>query len=409
MPVEEPDDAAMNAEKEGEVKEAYIVSGCRTAIGKFGGGLKDVKTGELVRIVTEEAIKRAGISPDQVDDVVFGQVVPRTDENCLAARLGALKAGIPYTVPAAGIIRGCGSGMQAVVDAVRAVWLGDSEVVVAGGAENMSSIHYYSNDMRWGKRMRTGEFIDGLWEVLHDPYNGLIMGMTAENIAERYGVSREEQDVYALESQTRALAAIEAGKFKEEIVPVEVKTRKGVKVVDTDEHPTETTLEKLAALPPAFKKDGTVTAGNASGINDAAAALVIMSGDKVKELGVKPLAKVLSYSYVGVDPEIMGVGPIYAIPKALEKAGLELKDIEVIELNEAFAAQAFVCIRELGLNTEITNIYGSGIALGHPVGCTGARIVVTLLSAMKDLDVKIGLASMCIGGGQGMAMIIERL
>ncbi|MEW6553475.1 MAG: thiolase family protein [Actinomycetota bacterium] len=391
------------------MNEAYIVSGCRTAIGKYGGSLKDVKTGELVRIVIEEAVKRAGISPDAVDEVIFGQVVPRTDENCLAARLGALRAGLPYTVPASGVIRGCGSGMQAVIDAVRAVRLGDSGVAVAGGAENMSSIHYYSNDMRWGKRMRNGEFIDGLWEVLHDPYNGLVMGMTAENIAERYGVSREEQDVYALESQRRALAAIAAGKFKEEIVPVEVRTRKGVQVFDTDEHPTETTLEKLASLPPAFKQDGSVTAGNASGINDAAAALVIMSGDRVKELGVKPVARVLSYSYVGVDPEVMGVGPIYAIPKALERAGLKLEDIGVIELNEAFAAQALTCIRELGLDPEITNIYGSGVALGHPVGCTGARIVVTLMSAMKDLDVKVGLASLCIGGGQGIAVVLERL
>ncbi|MDD3717484.1 MAG: thiolase family protein [Actinomycetota bacterium] len=391
------------------MNEAYIVSGCRTAIGKYGGSLKDVKTGELVRIVIEEALKRANISPDEVDDVVFGQVVPRTDENCLAARLGALKAGIPDTVPASGVIRGCGSGMQAVIDAVRAIRLGDSGVAVAGGAENMSSIHYYSNDMRWGKRMRSGEFIDGLWEVLHDPYNGLVMGMTAENIAERYGVSREEQDAYALESQRRALAAIAAGKFKQEIVPVEMKTRKGTVVFDTDEHPTETTLEKLASLPPAFKKDGTVTAGNASGINDAAAALVLVSGEKVEELGVKPLARVLSYSYVGVDPEIMGVGPIYAVPKALEKAGLKLEDIGVIELNEAFAAQAFTCIRELGLDPEITNIYGSGVALGHPVGCTGARIVVTLMSAMRDLDVKTGLATLCIGGGQGTAIIIERV
>lgn len=391
------------------MNEAFIVSGCRTAIGKYGGSLKDVKTGELVRIVIEEALKRANVSPQYVDDVVFGQVVPRTDENCLAARLGALKAGIPYTVPAAGVIRGCGSGMQAVIDGVRAIRLGDSGVVVAGGAENMSSIHYYSNDMRWGKRMRSGEFIDGLWEVLHDPFNGLIMGMTAENIAERYGVSREEQDVYALESQNRALAAIAAGKFKEEIVPVEIRTRKGTTVFDTDEHPTETTLEKLASLPPAFKKDGTVTAGNASGINDAAAALVIMSGEKAEELGVKPLARVLSYSYVGVDPEIMGVGPIYAVPKALERAGLKLEDIGVIELNEAFAAQAFTCIRELGLNPEITNIYGSGVALGHPVGCTGARIVVTLMSAMRDLGVKLGLATLCIGGGQGTAIVLERL
>jgi acetyl-CoA C-acetyltransferase len=391
------------------VEEAYIVSGCRTAIGKFGGGLKDVKTGELVRIVIEESLRRAGVSTDLVDEVIFGQVVPRTDENCLAARLGALKAGLPDTVPAAGIIRGCGSGMQAIIDAVRAIRLGDSEVVVAGGAENMSSIHYYSNEMRWGKRMRSGELIDGLWEVLHDPYNGLIMGMTAENIAERYGVSREEQDVYALESHRRALAAIAAGKFKEEIIPVEVKTRKGTTVFDTDEHPLDTTLEKLATLPPAFKEGGTVTAGNASGINDAAAAVVVMSGGKVKELGLEPMARVISYSYVGVDPDIMGVGPIYAVPKALEKAGLKLEDIEVIELNEAFAAQAYVCIRELGLSPDITNLYGSGVALGHPVGCTGARIVVTLMSAMKDLDVKMGLATLCVGGGQGTAIIIERL
>ncbi|MDI6831559.1 MAG: thiolase family protein [Actinomycetota bacterium] len=390
------------------MEEAYIASACRTAIGRFGGSLRDVKTGELVRIVVDEAVRRAGISPQEVDEVIFGQVVPRTDENCLAARLGALRAGLPYTVPAAGVIRGCGSGMQALIDAVRAIRVGDSHVVVAGGAENMSSIHYYSNDMRWGKRMRNGEFVDGLWEVLHDPYNGLIMGLTAENIAERFGITREEQDAYALESQRRALAAIAAGKFREEIVPVEVKTRKGVEVFDTDEHPTETTLEKLASLPPAFKKEGTVTAGNASGINDAAAALVLISGARAEELGVKPLARVLSYAYVGVDPDIMGVGPVYAIPRALEKAGLKMEDIGAIELNEAFASQAYYCIRELGLNPEITNIYGSGIALGHPVGCTGARIVVTLLTAMKELDARYGLASLCIGGGQGIAMVVER-
>ncbi|MBC7231119.1 MAG: thiolase family protein [Actinobacteria bacterium] len=390
------------------MEEAYIASACRTAIGRFGGSLRGVKTGELVRIVVDEAVRRAGISPQEVDEVIFGQVVPRTDENCLAARLGALRAGLPYTVPAAGVIRGCGSGMQALIDAVRAIRVGDSRVVVAGGAENMSSIHYYSNDMRWGKRMRNGEFVDGLWEVLHDPYNGLIMGLTAENIAERFGITREEQDAYALESQRRALAAIAAGKFREEIVPVEVKTRKGVEVFDTDEHPTETTLEKLASLPPAFKKEGTVTAGNASGINDAAAALVLISGARAEELGVKPLARVLSYAYVGVDPDIMGVGPVYAIPRALEKAGLKMEDIGAIELNEAFASQAYYCIRELGLNPEITNIYGSGIALGHPVGCTGARIVVTLLTAMKELDARYGLASLCIGGGQGIAMVVER-
>jgi acetyl-CoA C-acetyltransferase len=282
-------------------------------------------------------------------------------------------------------------------------------VAIAGGVENMSAIPYYCDDMRWGRRMRACEFKDGLTDILTDPYNHLMMGMTAENIAERFNISREDQDAYAAVSQQRAAKAISEGKFKEEIVPVEIKTRKGAKVFDTDEHPTpDTTVESLAALRPAFKKDGTVTAGNASGINDASAALVLMSGDKVKELGVTPLARVVSYAYVGVDPDIMGTGPIHAIPKALSKAGLELSDIGVVELNEAFAAQAVACVRELGLDMEKTNLYGGGIALGHPVGCSGARIVITLMTAMKERDEKYGLASLCIGGGQGIAMVIER-
>lgn len=390
------------------MEEAYIISGCRTAVGRFGGSLKDVSSGELACIVIDEAVKRAGIQKDQIDEVIFGQVAVRFDELCTAARLGALKAGIPYQVAASAVIRGCGSGMQALVDAARSIKLGDSSVVIAGGVENMSSIPYYNDDMRWGKRMRSSKLKDGLTDILTDPYNGFIMGMTAENIAQEFKISREDQDAYALESQRRAARAISEGKFKDEIVPVEVKTRKGVFVFDTDEHPTETSLEKLASLRPAFKKDGTVTAGNASGINDAAAALVLMSGGRVKELKVKPLAKILSYAYVGVNPDIMGVGPIYAIPKALEKAGLSLEDMEVIELNEAFAAQALACIRELDLDMEKTNLYGSGIALGHPVGCTGARIVITLLTAMKEKGARLGLASLCIGGGQGIAMVIER-
>lgn len=390
------------------MKEAYIVSACRTPIGKFGGSLKGVMPGELSRIVIEECLNRAGISGDQVDEVIFGQVVPRTDENCLVSRLGALQAGIPQEVPASTVCRGCGSGMQAVIEATRSIRLGDSEAVIAGGVENMSAIHFYSNEMRWGKRLRSGEFIDGLWDVLHDPYTGFIMGMTAENVADKYGVSREEQDEYALKSQRRAAEAVSGSKFKEEIVPVEVKTRKGITVFDTDEHLTpDSTLDKLSSLAPAFKKDGTVTAGNSSGLNDAAAALVLMSGDKVEELGIKPLARVVSYAYVGVDPAIMGIGPIYAVPKALEKAGMKLEDIGVAELNEAFASQALVCIRELGMDPETTNLYGSGIALGHPVGCTGVRIVVTLLTAMKEKDARYGLAALCIGGGQGSAIIIE--
>jgi len=392
------------------VNEALITSGCRTAIGKFGGSLKDVPTGELARIVIAEAIKRAGIPADQVDEVIFGQVAVRLDELCTAARVGALKAGIPHEAAANAVIRGCGSGMQALIDATRSIRLGDSDVVVAGGVENMSQIPFYNDDMRWGKRMRSSELKDGLTDILTDPYNGFIMGMTAENVAAKFNISREDQDAYALVSQQRTEAAVKGGKFKDEIVPVEIKTRKGVQVFDTDEHYTpDSTLEQLATLRPVFKKDGSVTAGNASGINDAGAALVLMSGQKVEELGVKPLAKVLSYAYAGVDPDIMGVGPIYAVPKALDKAGLKLDDIEVIELNEAFAAQALACIRELGLDLQKTNLYGSGIAMGHPVGCTGARIVVTLMSALEERDAKLGLASLCIGGGQGIAMVIERM
>jgi acetyl-CoA C-acetyltransferase len=392
------------------MNDVYIISGCRTAVGKFGGSLKDVPSGELARIVIEEAVRRAGIPADEVDEVIMGQVAVRLDELCTAARVGALKAGIPQEAAANAVIRGCGSAMQALIDGTRAIRLGDSNVVVAGGVENMSSIPYYNDDIRWGKRMRGSELKDGLTDILTDPYNGFIMGMTAENIAERFDITREDQDAYALESQRRAEAAVTSGKFKEEIVPVEVKTRKGVQVFDTDEHYTpDSSLEKLAALRPAFRKDGTVTAGNSSGINDAGAALVLASGQKVDELGLKPLAKVLSYAYVGVDPDIMGVGPIYAVPKALEKAGLKLEDMEVVELNEAFAAQALICFRELGLDPEKTNIYGSGIAMGHPVGCTGARIVVTLLTAMKERDARLGLAALCIGGGQGIAMVIERL
>jgi acetyl-CoA C-acetyltransferase len=391
------------------MEEVFIASGCRTPIGRFGGALKDVMPVELVRIVVEEAMRRAAVKPEEVDELIFGQVAVRFDELCMPVRKGSLLAGIPYTVPCNMVIRACGSGMQAVVDAFRAIRMGDARVVVAGGVENMSAIPYYNTDLRWGKRMRPSAMKDGLTDILTDPYNGLIMGLTAENVADRYNISREDQDAYALESQRRAAAAISAGKFKEEIIPVEVKTRKGTMVFDTDEHPIpDTSLEKLAALRPAFKEGGTVTAGNASGINDGAAALVVMSGERARELGVKPKAKILSYSYVGVDPDIMGVGPIYAVPKALEKAGLSLADIDVIELNEAFAAQALACIRELGLDMEKTNIYGSGIALGHPVGCTGARILLTLLTGLKERGGRYGLASLCCGGGQGVAMVVER-
>ena len=393
------------------MKDVVIVSGCRTPIGSFGGSLRDVMPGELARLVIVEAMKRAGIEGDQVDEVIFGHVIPRTDENNLVARLGALLAGIPDTVPAHGVIRGCGSGMQALVAAAQSLALGDADIVVAGGVECMSSAPYYTNDMRWGKRLQDSKLIDALWDVLHDPYTKLIMGQTAENVAERFGVTREQQDQYALESQQKANAAIAAGKFSEEIMPVEIKTRKGVKVFDTDEYPVpDASLEKLASLRTSFKKEGgTVTAGNASGLNDAAACVVMMSKDKAEELGKKPMARVVAYAAVGCDPEIMGVGPVYAIAKVMKKAGMTLDQLDVIELNEAFASQAYYCVSQLDFPPEKINIYGSGVALGHPVGATGCRIVVTLMSALKDVGGKYGLATMCIGGGQGMAMIIELL
>jgi acetyl-CoA C-acetyltransferase len=390
------------------MEEVYVVAGCRTPIGRFGGSLKDLKPVDLATLVIGETLRRAGLEGSELDEIIFGQVAVRYDELCMPSRVGALKAGVPYSVPANMVGRACGSGMQAVIDATRAIKLGDARVVLAGGVESMSNIPYYNDDLRFGKRMRASELKDGLTDVLTDPYNGLIMGLTAENVAERYHVSREDQDAYALESQRRAQAAIAAGKFREEIVPVEVVTRKGKVVFDTDEHPRQTSLEELASLPPAFKKDGTVTAGNASGINDGAAALLLMAGSRMRELGKEPMARVVSYAYAGVDPDIMGIGPVYAVPKALEKAGLKLEDIGVVELNEAFAAQALACIRELGLDPERTNIYGSGIALGHPVGCTGVRILLTLITAMKDLDVRYGLATLCCGGGQGVAVLLER-
>ncbi len=392
------------------MKDVVIVSGCRTPIGSFGGSLKDVMPGELARLVIVEAMKRAGIEGDIVDEVIFGHVIPRTDENNLVARYGALLAGIPNTVPAHGVIRGCGSGMQALVAGAQSLRLGDADVIVAGGVECMSSAPYYNNDTRWGKRLQDSVLIDSLWDVLHDPYTKLIMGQTAENIAERFGVTREQQDNYALAGQKKAIAAIDAGKFADEIIPVEVKTRKGVKVFDTDEFPVrDSSMEKLASLKTGFKKDGTVTAGNASGLNDAAACVVMMSADKAAELGKKPMARVIEYAAIGCEPEIMGVGPIYAIDKVIKKSGMSLKDIDLIELNEAFAAQAYYCISQIDFPPEKINIYGSGVALGHPVGATGCRIVVTLMSGLKDVGGKYGLATMCIGGGQGMAMIIELL
>lgn len=394
------------------MKEVVIVSACRTAIGKFGGTLKDVPAVELGAVVIKEAVKRAGIKPEQVEEVVMGNVLQAgLGQN--PARQASLKAGMPIETPAMTINKVCGSGLRCVSLAAQMIKAGDVDVVVAGGMENMSAAPFVVPKARWGYRMGNGVLVDtmikdGLWDAFNDYH----MGMTAENIAERFGVSREDQDALGLRSQELACKAIKDGVFKSQIVPVTIHTKKkGDIIFDTDEFPREgSTIEGLAKLKPAFKRDGgTVTAGNASGINDSAAAFVVMSADKAKELGLKPLAKIVSYASAGVDPAIMGTGPVPSSKKALEKAGLTVKDLDLVEANEAFAAQAVYCCRELGLDMSKVNIHGGAIALGHPIGASGARILVTLLYGLQEVDGKYGLATLCIGGGQGTACIVERI
>ncbi len=389
-------------------KDIVIVSGVRTPIGDFGGSLKDVPAMELGRVVVEEAIKRAGLPKEQVEEVIFGNCGQRSDEPNIA-RCIALKVGLPDTTTGFTIQRQCSSAMQAIASAYQEIALGDADIVVAGGVESMSSAPYVLKDTRWGKRLQHGEMTDSLWEMLMDPIHKIMMGETAERLADKYGITREEQDEIAYRSHANAIAAIDERKFKEEIIPVMIKTRKGEVVVDTDEHPRrEISLESLAKLKAAFRKEGTVTAGNASGLNDGAAAVVVMSGEKAAALGCKPLGRIVSYAWAGVEPDLMGYGPVPATRKALEKAGLKLEQMELIEVNEAFAAQYLACEKLLGLNREIVNVNGSGVGLGHPVGCTGARIVVTLLHEMARRDLKLGLASLCVGGGMGMTIVVER-
>jgi len=392
------------------MKEVVVVSGVRTAIGKFGGSLKDYPAPDLLGLVIKEAVKRAKAPAELIGDVVAGQCMQRTDE-LVTARLAALKAGLPIQVPGVTIQRNCASGMQAVIYAAQQIMLGDEEVMVAGGVEVMSRVPYALNTARWGQRLQHGVLSDGVWDGLTDPYTGLIMGLTAENLAEKYGISREEQDEVSLRSHQCAAAATKAGRFKDEILPIEFPQKKGPPVVfDTDEHfRPGLTLADLAKLKPLYKKDGTVTAGNASGINDAAAALVLMSRDKAKELGIEPIARLLGYAVAGVEPELMGYGPVPATKKALDRTKLKLEDMELIELNEAFAAQYLACEKLLGFKREITNVNGSGIALGHPVGCTGARIIISLLNEMKRRKNSIGLATICVGGGMGESSIWEMI
>lgn len=393
-----------------------VVIGCaRTPIGRFGGTLRSLRAYELAGIAMREALRRAQVEPRELSDVILGDCVQAPDE-ANTARTAALGIGIPVEVPAVTIQRQCSSAMQAVIFGCQQIRCGDSEIVLAGGVESMSSAPYVLPEARWGARLQHGVMMDSLWELLHSGSNllekgrGYIMGQTAENLAERYGITREEQDEIALRSHNLAEAATVSGRFREEIVPVELAGSKGTReIADKDEHVRPgLKMEDLARLKPVFKPDGTVTAGNSSGLNDGAAAMVLASRAKARELGVEPMAKIVSHGVAGVDPRYMGYGPVPATQQALKKAGLSLADIELVELNEAFAAQYLACERGLGLNREITNVNGSGIGLGHPVGATGARIQVSLLYEMKRRGATLGLATLCVGGGMGVAVILER-
>jgi acetyl-CoA C-acetyltransferase len=391
-------------------REVYIVSGVRTAIGDFGGSLKDLPPTELGARVAREALSRAQVDGGEVQHVVFGNVVHTEAKDMYLSRVAAVNAGITQDAPALTVNRLCGSGLQAIVSAAQAVTLGDADIAVAGGVENMSRSGYLSQGMRFGVRMGDTTMIDMMTAALHDPFENIHMGVTAENLAESHQVTRGMQDDLALLSHQRAARAIKEGRFKSQILPVTLKTRKGETVFDTDEHVRgDVKAEDLAKLRAVFKKDGTVTAGNASGINDGAAAVVLMDGDTVAKRGVRPLGRLVAYAHAGVDPRVMGIGPVPATRAALKRAGLSLDQIDVIESNEAFAAQACAVAKDLGFDPEKTNPNGSGISLGHPVGATGAILTVKALYELARTDGRYALVTMCIGGGQGIAAIYERV
>jgi acetyl-CoA C-acetyltransferase len=391
-------------------KDVVIVSAVRTAVGKFGGTLKDLNSGQLGAVVIEEAIRRAGISSEMVNEVIMGEVRQSTESSNMA-RVAALRAGIPDSASAFTVNRLCASGMQAVASAVQQIVFGQAEIAVAGGAESLSGSPIYLRNSRFGEGNPV--IVDSNLENGQQPIerfgNHLGMGITAENVAEMYGITREDQDAFALHSQQKAAAAIRDGRFTDEIVPIEVKQKKKTVLFDTDEFPRETSLEQLAALKPAFKQGGTVTAGNACGRNDGAAAMVLMQRDKAHALGLTPLARIVDWAVSGVSPEVMGIGPVPAIKKLLQRTSMSLSDFPLIELNEAFAAQSIAVIREAGLDMETVNVNGGAIALGHPLGATGAKIMTTLLYAMKRRKEQFGMATLCVGGGQGMAIAIEQL
>ncbi len=392
-------------------REVVFVGAARTAIGSFGGSLKDIPPADLGALVIKTALERAGVAPKEVGHVVLGNVIPSVPQDAYISRVAALNAGVPQETPAFNVNRLCGSGLQAIVSAAQAIQLGDCEVAVGAGAESMSRGAYLVTSNRWGARMGDVKMLDFMLGALHDPRLNIHMGITAENVANRYDITRAQQDAYAVQSQQRAAKAIAAGIFKDQIVPVEIKTRKGVVLFDTDEGvKADTSVEALSKMKPAFKKEeGTVTAGNASTLNDGAGAVVMASAEKAKALGLKPLARLVSYGHAGVEPEYMGIGPVPASRNALAKAGLTVADMDLIEANEAFAAQACAVAKELGLDNEKVNPNGSGISLGHPVGGTGAILVTKAIYELQRTGGRYALITMCIGGGQGIAMVIERV
>ncbi len=390
------------------MEQVFILSGARTAIGTFGGSLARFRPAELGTIVMKEAIARAGISADQVQQVAVGLVIPTQPSDAYVSRVASMNAGVPARSVAMNVNRLCGSGLQAIISVSQAIGLGECDFAIGAGTESMSNAPHMTSAARFGTKMGEIALQDAMLGALHDPFDNEHMGVTAENVADSLSITREDQDALAAESHRRAAAAIQNGHFREQIVPVEIKSRKGSAMFDTDEHVrAETTRESLAGLKPVFKKDGTVTAGNASGLNDGAAALVLASAAAVQDAGLKPMARVLGWGHAGVEPRVMGLGPVEAVPVALERAGLKLDRIDVIESNEAFAAQACGVARQLGFDPERTNPNGSGVSLGHPVGATGAILTVKCLYELARIGGRYGLITMCIGGGQGIAMVIE--
>jgi acetyl-CoA C-acetyltransferase len=391
------------------MSEVVIVNATRTAVGAFGGALRDVPPMDLAQHVIRDVMNRSKVQAEWINKVIFGCAFAPIEQNI--ARNAAFKAGIPKETPGFTINSTCGSSLQAIISGAQSIACGESEVVLAGGVESMSNAPYIMHSARWGQRLRHLEAYDLVWRGMQEPLIGVGMGLTAENLAEKYGISRKEQDEFAVLSHQRAAKAIDEGKFKDEITPFEIPQRKKAPIVfDTDEHVRrDANLEAMAKLPAVFKKDGTVTAGNACGMNDAASAVILADADRARELGLKRLARIKAYHVAGVDPDFMGIGPVPAIRGALEKAGLSLGDIERFEINEAFAAQYLACEKELGLDRSKVNIHGNGIALGHPVGATGCRLVVTLLYEMMADGLSLGVASLCAGGGMGFALILERI